>query len=69
MTHRLDMDDELAGALGASLDLAIRHIGLSLNQNGAATLQDAVRHLSAIERIRNSVQEVSDDDDVQRNDQ
>lgn len=65
MTHRLDMDDELAGALGASLDLAVRHIGLSLGQNGTASLDEAIRRLDAIKRIHDSITEVPDDGDVQ----
>ena len=66
--HRLDMDNELAGALGASLDLAVRHIGLSVNQAGAASLDDAIRRLNAIRRLTSAIKEISDDD-VQHPDQ
>jgi len=59
--HRLDMDDELAGALASALDLAVRHIGLSLNQAGADFMGDAARRLDAIQRITAAIQEVSDD--------
>lgn len=66
--HRLDMDDELAGALAATLDTASRHIGLILNQGGAAALDDSIRRLDAIKRIHASITEVSDGD-VQHLDQ